>query len=60
MPAGSYEVRSIDHPGRRAVVHLEVVEREVLEAFTHRIRELEAQVARLKAQNERLRKRVAA
>lgn len=56
MLPGSYEVRSLDHPDRVVVVHLEVVEREVLEALRFRVAELEAQVARLMRLNDRLRR----
>jgi hypothetical protein len=63
MPSsGSYLVRSLDHPDRVVVIHLEVVERETILAYEHRIRELHAQVARLRAECDRLRaarKRVA-
>ncbi len=55
MRSGSYEARSIDHPERVVVVNLEVVEREVLYAYQHRIAELEAQVTRLVRENRRLR-----
>lgn len=57
MPsAGSYEVRSLDHPDRVVVVHLEVVDRELLLAYEHRIVELQQQVATLQAANEQLRR----
>lgn len=56
MRSGSYQVRSLDHPDRVVVVHLEVVEREVLEAYRLRVAELEAQVLRLMKLNARLRR----
>lgn len=57
MPsAGDYEVRSLDHPERVVIVHLEVVEREVLYAFQHRVAELEREVQRLGRENENLRR----
>jgi hypothetical protein len=52
---GSYEVRSVDNPERSVVIHLEVVDRETILAYQHRIDELRAQVARLTAENLRLR-----
>jgi hypothetical protein len=55
MLPGSYQVRSLDHPERTVVIHLEVVEREVLEAYHRRLALLEGQVARLTMENAKLR-----
>jgi hypothetical protein len=45
---GSYLVRSLDHPERVVVIHLEVVDREVIADY-------EREIARLRRENERLR-----
>lgn len=55
MMSGSYEVESLDHPGLKRVIHLEVVDRETVLAYEFENRELRAQVVRLMAENKRLR-----
>lgn len=60
MQSGSYEVRSIDHPERTVVIHLEVVDRDLIYAYERQVNELKAQVDRQALLIQRLQHEAAA